>query len=86
MSENTAAAEKRQKKDKPKGEKKKFGLWRWLKAIFIELKKVSWPPFPKVVKTTLVVLGVVIFFLVCLMIMDAGFGFMFRQLTEGLPT
>jgi len=88
MADNAATVDNkkddRQKKDKPKGEKKKFGLWRWLKAIFVELKKVSWPPFGKVVKTTLVVLGVVLFFLVALILMDMGFGWLFDRLIENL--
>ena len=37
---------------------------RKLKETFSELKKVSWPTFPKVVKTTCVVLVVVAAFLV----------------------
>ncbi|MCL2370143.1 MAG: preprotein translocase subunit SecE [Firmicutes bacterium] len=60
--------------------KKGFGLWRWIKAIFLELKKVTWPSFGKVVKTTAVVLGIVLFFLVALMIMDATLGFLFRRM------
>lgn len=35
-----------------------------LKETFSELKKVSWPTFPKVVKATCVVLVVVVTFLV----------------------
>ena len=83
MSDSNSAAVDKGRPKKPKGEKRRFGLWRWLKAIFTELKKVSWPSFSKVVKTTLVVLGVVLFFLVALMIMDAGFGWMFRRLISG---
>ena len=37
---------------------------RKIKETFSELKKVSWPTFPKVVKTTCVVLVVVLAFLV----------------------
>lgn len=37
---------------------------RKLKETFSELKRVSWPTFPKVVKTTCVVLVVVLAFLV----------------------
>ena len=87
MSDNNAAVAgktQKPKKDKPKGEKKKFGLWRWIRAVFAELKKVSWPPFGKVVKTTLVVLGIVLFFLVALMLMDSGLGWLFRRLVENL--
>jgi len=73
------------KKDKKSDSgKKKFGLWRWIKAIFLELKKVTWPSFPKVVKTTAVVLGIVIFFLAVLALMDAGLGFLFRRMVDNV--
>ena len=39
-------------------------MGRKLKETFSELKKVSWPTFPKVVKATCVVLVVVVTFLV----------------------
>lgn len=47
-------------------------LSRRCKEIFSELKKVSWPTFPKVVKNTCVVLVVVLFFLIVLGVFDAG--------------
>ena len=37
-----------------------------LKETFSELKRVTWPTFPKAVKSTCVVLGVVLVFLVVL--------------------
>lgn len=49
-------------KIKIKKEKKQSKLGRKLKETASELKKVSWPSFSKVVKQTLIVLGVVIFF------------------------
>ena len=39
-------------------------MGRKLKETFSELKKVTWPTFPKVVKSTCVVLVVVVVFLV----------------------
>jgi len=60
--------------------KKKFGLWRWIKAVFLELKKVTWPSFPKVVKTTAVVLGIVLFFLAVLVVMDFTLGQLYGRM------
>jgi preprotein translocase SecE subunit len=49
---------------------KKPGLFKKLgrktKEVFSELKKVTWPSFGKVVKTTGVVCAVVIFFLIAI--------------------
>ena len=42
------------------------------KDIFSELKKVSWPAFPKVVKQTGIVLAVVAIFLVVITAFDFG--------------
>ena len=39
-------------------------MGRKLKETFSELKRVTWPTFPKVVKSTCVVIGVVVVFLV----------------------
>lgn len=39
-------------------------MGRKLKEVFSELKRVTWPTFPKVVKATCVVLVVVLIFLV----------------------
>ncbi len=35
-----------------------------IKEVFSELKRVTWPTFPKVVKSTCVALGVVLLFLI----------------------
>ena len=58
------------KKDKKPGLFKRMGAK--LKDIFSELKKVSWPEFPKVVKQTGVVLVVVIAFLIVITAFDFG--------------
>lgn len=48
----------------------------WFKKTFsgmwAELKKVTWPKFPTVVKQTGVVLGVVLFFLVAVTLVNFG--------------
>lgn len=49
---------------KEKGKEKKPGLGKKLKDVFSELKRVTWPTFPKVLKATGVVLMVVLVFLV----------------------
>ncbi len=63
------------RKDK-KSAKKKTNFfkrtWIKIKEVFSELKKVTWPTFPKVVKQTGVVIGVVAIFLVVITLMDLG--------------
>lgn len=49
-----------------------IGIGKKFKEVFSELKKVSWPNMPKVIKQTGVVLGVVLAFLVCVTLFDAG--------------
>ena len=43
-----------------------------IKDVFSELKKVSWPTFPKVIKQTGIVLAVVAIFLVVITAFDFG--------------
>lgn len=61
---------KTKKKDKKPGFFKKLGSK--IKDIFSELKKVSWPTFPKIVKQTGIVLVVVLLFLVVISAFDFG--------------
>ncbi len=64
-------------KKKPKKEKKeKKGLKRRSKETVSELKKVTWPKFPEVVKKTGVVIAVVLIFAVVLLCLDLLFGFL----------
>lgn len=49
---------------KVKNKEKKPGLGKRIKDVFSELKRVTWPTFPKVVKATCVVLVVVLIFTV----------------------
>ncbi len=69
--------------------KKPFFLVRWAKAIgrkfreiFLELKKVTWPAFGKVVKETGIVLAVCLFFLVVITAFDLGLGELVRLVTN----
>lgn len=43
-----------------------------VKEVFSELKKVTWPTFPKVLKSTGVVIAVVLIFIVAVTAVDAG--------------
>ena len=61
---------KKAKKDKKPGFFARLG--QKIKDIFSELKKVSWPTFPKVLKQTGVVLLVVLAFLVVITAFDYG--------------
>ena len=47
-------------------------IGRRLKETFSELKRVTWPTFPKVVKATCVVLAVVLSFLVVITAINVG--------------
>ena len=66
--------EKEAKKAKKKGGKPGFfkRMGAKIKDVFSELKRVSWPTFPKVVKQTGVVLVVVLAFLVIITAFDSG--------------
>ena len=61
---------KPKKKDKKPGVFKRMGAK--IKDVFSELKKVSWPTFPKVLKQTGIVLVVVLAFLVVISAFDFG--------------
>ncbi len=61
---------KKVKKNKKPNIFKRFGMK--MKDVFSELKKVSWPTFPKVVKQTGIVLAVVLVFLVVITAFDYG--------------
>ena len=63
-------AKKAKKKDGKPGFFKRIGMK--IKDVFSELKRVTWPTFPKVVKKTGVVLVVVLLFLVIITAFDTG--------------
>jgi preprotein translocase SecE subunit len=46
-------------------------MWRFLREMVSELKKVTWPKFPKVLKQTGIVLLVVLVFLLVLTGIDS---------------
>lgn len=87
--ENQAEPEKVSKKDakaqkdkKVKKEKKPSKAGKRAKETFSELKKVTWPTFPKVVKQTGIVLAVVIFFGVVLFAFDYILKFLFKLMNS----
>ncbi|MCD8373110.1 MAG: preprotein translocase subunit SecE [Clostridia bacterium] len=57
-------------------------MGRKLKETFSELKRVTWPSFPKVVKSTCVVLVVVLVFLVAFTLINEGLLALLKLLTE----
>ncbi len=65
---------KQQKAKKDKNKKPNFfkRMGMKIKDVFSELKKVSWPTFPKVVKQTGIVLVVVLLFLIVITAFDFG--------------
>lgn len=63
-------AKRAKKKDAKPGFFKRVGAK--IKDVFSELKRVTWPTFPKVVKQTAVVLVVVLAFLVVITAFDFG--------------
>ena len=69
-------AKKQKKAKEPKQNK--------VKETVAELKKVTWPTFPKVVKNTLLVLGIVVLFTVVLFGIDFGLSWLYRLLTSTL--
>ena len=73
---------KQEQKAKKQGFFQRLG--RWIKSIFSELKKVSWPKMNTVVKQTLIVLGVTAAFLILLIGVDYILGLGFDWLTSKL--
>ena len=72
---------------KPKKAKKKdkkpnifVRMWRKIKEVFSELKRVTWPSFKTVVKQTCIVLLVVAFFLVIIWGVDTLLSLLYNLL------
>lgn len=86
------AAEKEKKKGKKEFFLKRFGKWiaRKTRDLISELKKVSWPAFPKVLKQTGIVISVVLFFLVVVFAIDftlsLGYNEFIKAITSGTDT
>ena len=73
---NQAAVEKTDKKAQKKNPNKKpnvfVRLWGKIKAVASELKKVTWPTFPTVLKHLGCVLVTVIIMLALILVIDLG--------------
>jgi preprotein translocase subunit SecE len=57
---------------------KKRGIMAKFKEVGSELKKVTWPSFPDVVKQTGVVIGFVLFFMIVIYGIDQAVGNLIR--------
>jgi preprotein translocase subunit SecE len=57
-------------------------MGRKLKEVFSELKRVTWPTFPKVVKATCVVLVIVLVFTVVITCINEGLAALLNLLTS----
>jgi preprotein translocase subunit SecE len=53
-------------------------IWKKLKEIVSELKKVTWPTFPTVLKQTGVVIAVVVFFMIIIFGFDSLLSFLYK--------
>ncbi len=82
MKEKTKKVETKKVQQKNKKPNFFVRIGKKIKEVFSEIKKVSWPPFNKVVKQTGVVIGVVAIFLVVITLMDLGLGFLLKLLTN----
>ncbi len=69
-------------KAKVKDKNKKPGLGKRIKDVFSELKRVTWPSFGKVVKSTCVVLVVVLIFLVGVTLINQGLQALLNLITS----
>ncbi len=74
-----------QKNDKTQKPNIFVRMGRKLKETFSELKRVTWPTFPKVVKSTCVVLVVVLAFLVVVTALNYGLQELFNLITSIKP-
>lgn len=78
--ENDQPKQSEKKNKKTKKAKKSEPKTNKVKETVSELKKVSWPTFAKVVKNTLLVLGIVLIFTVVLFGIDFGLSKLFGLL------
>lgn len=75
-----SAKQSKQPKQTAKAKPVKKHKRKLVKEVSSELKKVSWPSFPKVVKQTGVVITVVLVFTLVLLGFDTVFSFLYRLL------
>lgn len=80
QTEKQSANKKEKAKKEKKNKKQKEHKVGKVKETVSELKKVSWPSFGKVVKQTLVVIGMVLFFTLVLFAIDQLLGLGYKQI------
>jgi len=76
--------EEKKETTKPEKDKNKKVHFKWLRGAFSELKKVTWPPFGRVVKETIVVLSVTAVFLVVIFGIDQLLNLLYNLLTNSM--
>ncbi len=81
-SQNTTKEKTKATKKPAKKEKKQNALVKGTKGTISELKKVTWPTFGKVVKTTSIVIGVVVLCTLVLFALDRGLSFLYDLLVK----
>ena len=67
---------------KQKNKKQKRSLIRFLKDVWGEVKKVTWPSRSDLFKTTFAVIVFIAVFAVIVGLMDLGFGTLFRNFLQ----
>ena len=67
------ASAKKQGQNNQKGDKKKGGLFAYLRGVRQEFRKVVWPTREELTTDTIVVIGCVVFFAVAFWLIDTGF-------------
>ena len=67
------ASAKKQSQNNQKGDKKKGGLFAYLRGVRQEFRKVVWPTREELITDTVVVFGCVLFFAVGFWLIDTGF-------------
>ena len=83
--EEKTKADQKQKTKKAKKAKKEPKISK-VKETVSELKKVNWPTFNKVVKNTLLVLGIVLLSTVGLFLVDRVLSWIYQLLVDGAVT
>ncbi|MDD4815892.1 MAG: preprotein translocase subunit SecE [Clostridia bacterium] len=82
--ETKTDSEKEKQKKQTKKEKKPSKTKKKIKEVASELKKVTWPTFPQVVKKTSTVIAVVIIFSIVLLGIDALLEMAYKLFINGI--
>ena len=80
--QNNAKAEPKKKKDKNKKPNIFVRMGRKLKETFSELKRVTWPTFPTALKSTGIVLAIVLIFIVLVTAINVGLSELLKLITN----